>query len=426
MLHEDRLTRFRWPAKMAGKGDVMAQATTRIEEIQRTLQRVPGLDGWLFYDFRGSDPLAYRVLEVDPTGHFTRRWYYWIPAEGPSVKLVHRIEPHHLARLPGETRLYVSWEEQKQALADVLAGARKIAMQYSPMNAVPYLSRVDAGTVELIRSFGIEVVTSADLVQRFEAVWSDRQLASHREAAEKLRVIVNEAFAHVGSMIEGSTPLTEYGLQQFIVSRIRAHGLMTASPPIAAANRHSADPHYGPAAEGSSVLGEGDLVLIDLWAKRPEPRSVYADITWTGYIGARVPPRHREIFEIVSKSRDEALSFVRRRAADGDLPCGWEVDEVCREVIRSAGYGERFLHRTGHSIGEEVHGNGANIDNLETKDERRLLPRTCFSIEPGIYLPDEFGIRSELDVYLSEREALVFGQPIQTEIVPILGETADP
>ncbi len=398
----------------------MVDAATRIDDIQRALQMVPGLDGWLFYDFRGSDPLAYRVLQLDPTGHFTRRWYYWVPARGRPMKLVHRIEPHHLAALPGETRLYVSWEEQKGALADILAGVRKVAMQYSPMNAVPYVSRVDAGTVELIRGLSIEVVTSADLVQRFEAVWDDGQLASHREAAEKLRVIVNEAFAHVGSMIDAGSPLTEYGLQQCILSRIREHGLITASPPIAAANRHSADPHYGPAPEGSSVLGEGDLVLIDLWAKRPEPGSVYADITWTGYIGATVPPRHREIFEIVRKSRDAALSFVHRRAADGALPCGWEVDEVCREVIRSAGYGGQFLHRTGHSIGEEVHGNGANIDNLETKDERRLMPRTCFSIEPGIYLPDEFGIRSELDVYLSERDALVFGQPVQTEIVPIL------
>lgn len=398
----------------------MAESVSRIRNIQEALGADPALDGWLFYDFRGSDPLAYRVLQLDPSGHVTRRWYYWVPKTGEPIKLVHRIEPHQLDALPGTTTFYASWEEQQAALAHMLAGSRKIAMQYSPMNAVPYVSRVDAGTIELIRSFGIEVVTSADLIQRFEAVWDDGQLATHREAAEKLRVIVDEAFAKVGTMVKAGADFTEYELQQFILSKIREHGLITATPPIAAVNTHSADPHYGPAAEGSSLIKEGDLVLIDLWAKRPETGSVYADITWTGYVGSSVPVRHREIFEIVRKARDTALSFVGDRVMAGRFPCGWEVDEVCRGVIRSAGYGDQFLHRTGHSIGEEVHGNGANIDNLETKDERRLLPRTCFSIEPGIYLPSEFGVRSELDVYLSDREAHVFGQPVQTEVIPIL------
>ncbi len=399
----------------------MARSENRIDEIQQVLRGIPGLDGWLFYDFRGSDPLAYRVLQLGPAMHVTRRWYYWIPARGEPVKLVHRIEPHHLDALPGETRLYVSWQEQQRAVATVLNAVRRVAMQYSPTNAVPYISRVDAGTIELIRSLGIEVVTSADLIQRFEAVWDDRQLASHQEAAQKLRTIVDEAFAHVGSRIGQGARLTEYDLQQFILSRIREHELITSSPPIAAGGRHSANPHYGPAAEGSAVLAKGDLVLIDLWAKRPEAGSVYADITWTGLIGSAVPSRHHEIFGVVREARDAAVSFVRRRVAGADYPCGWEVDDVCRSVIRAAGYGDQFLHRTGHSIGEEVHGNGANIDNLETKDERRLMARTCFSIEPGIYLPDEFGIRSELDVYLSERDVHIFGEPIQTAIVPILG-----
>jgi Xaa-Pro aminopeptidase len=293
-------------------------------------------------------------------------------------------------------------------------------MQYSPMNAVPYISRVDAGTLELVRSFGVEVVSSADLVQRFEAVWDDRQLASHKDAAEKLRRIVDEAFGHVGNEITVRRRLTEYDLQQFILSRMKTHGLITSTPPIAAVNAHSADPHYGPAPQGSSEIAEGDLVLIDLWAKRPEPGSVYADITWTGYVGKTVPQRQRDIFAIVSRARDAALAFVRRRVEAGDFPCGWEVDDVCRAVIREAGYGDRFVHRTGHSIGEEVHGNGANIDNLETRDGRRLMPHTCFSIEPGIYLTGEFGIRSELDVYVSDREAIVHGQPVQTAIVAIL------
>jgi Xaa-Pro aminopeptidase len=407
-------------AKMARVMGNRADRQDRIAEIQEALRETAGLDGWLFYDFRGSDPLAYRVLALDRSRHVTRRWYYWVPTRGSPVKLMHRIEPHALDGLPGEPRLYVSWEEQQTNLARMLRGARRIAMQYSPMNAIPYVSRVDAGTIELIRSLDIEVVTSADLVQRFEAVWDDRQLASHREAAEKLRRIVDEAFTHAGTEVAAGRSLTEYGLQQTILSRITEHGLITATAPIVAVNAHSADPHYGPGPSGSAVITHGDLVLIDLWAKRPEPGSVYADITWTGHVGSAVPLRQREIFTIVREARDTALAFVRDRVAAGDFPCGWEVDEICRAVIREAGYGNRFLHRTGHSIGEDVHGNGANIDNLETRDVRRLLPRTCFSIEPGIYLPGEFGIRSELDVYVSDREAIVFGQPVQTEIVLIL------
>lgn len=392
----------------------------RIEEIQQALRAIGDLDGWLFYDFRHSDPLAYRVLHIDPTRHVTRRWYYWIPSQGQPLKLLHRIEPHTLEDLPGKSLLYVSWEQQHALLAHALSGARRVAMQYSPMNAIPYISRVDAGTIELIRSLEIEVVTSADLVQEFEAIWTHRQLVSHQDASEKLRRIVDEAFQHVRESILGSRSLNEYGLQQFILSRITHHGLITSSAPIAAINAHSADPHYGPAPEGSAPIHHGDLVLIDLWAKRPEPGSVYADITWTGQVGSTVPAKRQDVFTIVKAARDQAVSFVQERLARGDFPCGWEVDDVCRQVIRKAGYGDQFVHRTGHSIGEEVHGNGANIDNLETRDSRRLMPRTCFSIEPGIYLPGEFGIRSELDVYISEREAVVFGQPVQTEIIPIL------
>jgi Xaa-Pro aminopeptidase len=376
----------------------------------------------LFYDFRGSDPIAYRVLRIDPNRHVTRRWYYWIPASGQPVKLLHRIEPHVLEELPGETRLYVSWQDQHSQLKHMLQSARRLAMQYSPLNAIPYISRVDAGTIEVIRAFGIDVATSADLVQRFEAVWTDGQLQSHRDAAGKLRLIVDEAFGHVRRSIASGIGIDEYDLQQFILSRIRHHGLLTSSPPIAAVNAHSADPHYGPSPQGSSPIQEGDLVLIDLWAKRPEVESVYADITWTGYVGSTVPPSHQEVFEVVRNARDRALFFVADRAASGAWPCGWEVDEICRGAIREAGYADYFVHRTGHSIGEEVHGNGANIDNLETQDGRRLMPGTCFSIEPGIYLPGRFGIRSEIDVYVAAHEALVFGRPIQTEIVPILAD----
>ncbi|MGZ8385349.1 MAG: M24 family metallopeptidase [Nitrospira sp.] len=393
---------------------------TRIVAIQDALGDMGSVDGWLFYDFRGSDPLAYRVLLLDPTQHVTRRWYYWIPSSGEPVKLLHRIEPHVLDELPGQVQQYVSWEQQRLLLASLLRGRRRIAMQYSPFNAVPYLSRVDAGTVELIRSFGLEVVTSADLVQQFEAVWTDAQLESHRYAVTALRNLVDEAFAHVASCVTNERRLSEYDLQQFILSRIRDAGMTTSSAPIAAVDAHSADPHYGPTELSPSLITRDNLVLIDLWAKQTAPGSVYGDITWTGYTGTDVPAKQRMIFEHVRGGRDAALSFVENQVAIGRFPCGWEVDDVCRTTIRTAGYGDFFIHRTGHSIGEEVHGNGANIDNLETQDSRRLLPRTCFSIEPGIYLPGEFGIRSELDVYISDREAVVHGLPLQTQIVSLL------
>lgn len=392
----------------------------RVDAVQQALREQASIDGWLFYDFRGSDPLSYRVLLLDPSTHVTRRWYYWIPAEGVPRKLLHRIEPHVLDRLPGETDLYVSWEQQRRLLARLLQGRRRIAMQYSPLNAVPYVSRVDAGTIELIRSFGVDVVSSADLIQTFEAVWTDRQLESHQYAAAALRRIVDEAFDHVRDAVTKGRGLTEYGLQQFILARIREAGMVTSSAPIAAVDEHSADPHYGPGPTGSAVIARDNLVLIDLWAKQPAAGSVYADITWTAFAGREVPSRHREIFDLVRQGRDAALNFVRTQVQGGHRPFGYEVDAVCRNVIHAAGYGDRFVHRTGHSIGEEVHGNGANIDGLETQDTRRLMPRTCFSIEPGIYLPGEFGIRSELDVYVSEREALVFGLPLQRELCPLL------
>ncbi|MGE0644889.1 MAG: M24 family metallopeptidase [Nitrospira sp.] len=392
----------------------------RILAIQETLQDLQTADGWLFYDFRGSDPLAYRVLLLDPTRHVTRRWYYWVPTTGDPVKLVHKIEPHVLDELPGQVQQYVSWEQQQKLLAALLRGQRQIAMQYSPFNAVPYLSRVDAGTIELIRSFGPEVVTSADLAQRFEAVWTDEQLESHRYAVTTLRNIVDDAFSHVASCLRHDRPLTEYDLQQFILSRMHDAGLTTSSAPIAAVDAHSADPHYTPPESGSSPITRDNLILIDLWAKQPFPGSVYGDITWTGYSAKQVPARHHMIFDYVRRGRDAALSFVQEQVLAGRFPCGWEVDEICRKTIEETGYGDFFIHRTGHSIGEDVHGNGANIDNLETRDNRRLIRHTCFSIEPGIYLPGEFGIRSELDVYISHREAVVYGLPLQAEIVPLL------
>jgi len=400
------------PAEPQGEGKkVMLQQ--RLSDIQEAL-RLEQVDGWLFYDFRGSDPLAYRILGLDPTSISTRRWYYFIPTHGEPAGIVSSVEPHRLDTLPGQKKIFLSWQQLQSALAETLQGRQRIAMQYSPGNAIPYVSRVDAGTIELIRQFGVEIVSAADLVQRFEAVWTAEQLESHLQAAKGVRETVDEAFAY----IRQHTPVNEYAVQQFIIERFKAQGLTTHHPPIVGVNAHSADPHYEPQPEGSSLIRPGDFVLIDLWAK--EPGAVYADITWTGFMGKEVPARYQEIFNYVRNGRDAAIAFVKERVAREQSFAGHEVDAVTRKVITDAGYGNYFVHRTGHSIGEEVHGNGANMDGLETRDERRVLPGTCFSIEPGIYLAGEFGVRSEINIYVSPREAIVTGAPMQTEVIPIL------
>jgi Xaa-Pro aminopeptidase len=372
------------------------------------------VDGWLFYDFRGSDPLAYRILGLDPTTISTRRWYYFIPTQGEPVGVVSSVEPHRLDVLPGQKRVFLSWQQLQAHLADTLQGVHRVAMQYSPGNAIPYISRVDAGTIEQIRQLGVEIVSAADLVQQFEAVWTTAQWESHLRAAKGVRETVDEAFAYIRQHV----PVSEYAVQQFIIQRFADRGLTTHHPPIVAINAHSADPHYEPQPEGSSPIQPGDFVLIDLWAK--EPKGVYADITWTGFMGTEVPARYQEIFTYVRNARDAAIAFVKERVSQEQSFAGHEVDAVSRKVIVDAGYGDHFVHRTGHSIGEEVHGNGANMDGLETRDERRVLPGTCFSIEPGIYLRGEFGVRSEINIYVTPREAIVTGAPMQTAVVPIL------
>ena len=389
-----------------------------IRGIQRALQEA-GVDGWLFADFRGSDPLAYRILKLSNAGMLSRRWYYYLPTTGEPRKLVHRIESHSLDLLPGRPLQYASWTELHAQLQGALADSRRIAMQYSPRNAIPYVSRVDAGTVELVRSFGIAVVSSADLVQRFEAVWTPEQWEAHQYAARSLRTVIDESFGYIRETVMNQGEVSEYTVQQFILGRFDSYGLRTDKPPIVAVNAHSADPHFQPTPT-SGVIQRRDFVLLDIWAKRKEPHSVYADITWTGYVGETAPEPYRNIFRVVQHARDAAINFVQDAVHAGRAICGWEVDEVARETIRKAGYGEHFIHRTGHSIGEEVHGNGANIDNYESRDERHILPHTCFSIEPGVYLPGQFGVRSEVDMYVSQHAAFVTGQPIQLEVVPIL------
>ncbi len=378
-----------------------------------------GLDGWLFYSFRGSDPIATNVLGLHE-GHATRRWFYFIPATGEPTGIVHSIEREALDSLPGKKLVYLPWEQLHEHVRNTLAGARQVAMQYSPLNAIPYISRVDAGTVELVRSFGTEVVSSADLVQQFEAVMRPDQLQSHLDAAVHMRAIVDTTYAEVARRLRANEPTTEKDIQNFMMELYAASNLVTDHPPIVAFGPHSAMPHYAPPDEGSSTLRRGDLLLTDLWAKLDQPHSIYFDITWTCFLGEEAPDEYHRVFDVVRGGRDAAIEFVTGKARAGEPVFGWQVDNAARDYIAGQGFGEWFIHRTGHNIHEMVHGNGANIDNLETKDIRRLVPNTCFSIEPGVYLPGKFGVRSEVDVYLTENDAIVSGQPIQTELIPVL------
>ncbi len=390
--------------------------TANISGIQNDL-RAAKLDGWLFYDFRGRDPIAQRILQL-PDGMRTRRWFYFVPAKGRPRKLVHRIEQGSLASLPGETLFYAGQDELQKNLRKLLGRAKQVAMQYSPKNAIPYVSIVDAGTIEMVRGAGVKVFSSADLVQKYEACWTDAQLESHLAAGREIDRIVSQAFAYAARCVREKKTITEYDLKQWILAQFEAAGITTDEGPDIAVGPNASDPHYCPAPEHASPIRAGDLLLLDVWGKQKKPGSVYYDITWVGYLGEKVPEKHARIFGIVREARDRALELVRAGVAAGKPPQGWQVDRAARGVIEKAGYGKYFFHRTGHSIGEVVHGNGANMDGLETRDVRRLIPRTCFSIEPGIYLP-EFGIRSEFNVYVTEREARVTGAA-QTEILPLL------
>lgn len=358
------------------------------------------IDGWLLYDFRKTNDLACRFLDIQADKMCTRRFFYWIPKKGKPVKLLHRIESRTLDHLPGDEIFYSSWQELEIQLGKILMGLPKVAMEYSPRNAVPYVSKVDAGTVELVRSLGPEVVSSADLLQRYTSIWTPSQLASHLEAARVLDEAVAKAWALIGDSLGSRRKITESDVQQFIMQEFARQGCIADDPPICAVNAHSADPHYSPTSSTASLIKAGDFVLIDLWCKKNTPQAVYADITRVGVIASNPTRRQQEIFNIVKAAREAAMSLLRARLDSGQSIMGWEVDQICRDVITKAGYGEYFTHRTGHNIGERDHGDGANIDNFETQDRRQLLPGTCFSIEPGIYLPGEFGVRLEHDVYL--------------------------
>jgi len=388
----------------------------RLPEMQRDL-RAAKLGGWLFYDFRGRDPIAHRILQL-PNHMRTRRWFYFVPAQGTPRKLVHKIETQSLAAVPGQTLYYSGQDELRKNLKKILGRAKTVAMQYSPNNAIPYVAMVDAGTVELVKSCGVKVATSADLVQKYEACWTPQQLQSHLEAGKAIDRIVAEAFAAAAKGVRERQPLTEFELQQWILREFEKAGLMTEEGPDVAVNAHASDPHYAPSAERPTPIKEGDLLLLDVWGKTKAEGSVYYDISWVGYLGAKVPQKYAKVFAVLTAARDKAVEVIRAAVAAGKPLQGCQVDQAARGVVEKAGYGKYFIHRTGHNIGTAVHGNGVNMDGLETLDSRHLITGTCNSVEPGIYLP-EFGMRSEVNVYVGDGEARVTGA-VQTEILPLL------
>jgi Xaa-Pro aminopeptidase len=385
-----------------------------IAAVQQALKE-EGLDGWLLYDFHGSNPVARRIADIGAGTKTTRRWYYMIPASGEPRKLVHAIESFNLDHLQGGKTVYSRRDTLASGLKSVLAGAKRVAMEYSPRNSIPYISRVDAGTVESVRELGVDVVSSGDLVQRFEAIWSDEQLATHRDASDRLYRIKDRAFDFIRQALKAGRAITELDVQAEMVRAFTEEGLETDSPPVVAAQENAGDPHYGPSEKKHRAINAGEVVLLDLWGKLPVPGAVFADITWVGFTAAEVPEKYVKAFNAARDGRDAAIALVQDRVRSGQGIRGFEVDRACRNVLEQRGFGPQFVHRTGHSLGTEVHGNGVHMDDYETHDERRLIPGTGFTIEPGVYTK-EFGVRTEINMYVGAREATVTG-PLQTEFV---------
>jgi len=388
-----------------------------LDAIQSALREAQ-LDGWLFYDHHHRDPIAYRILGLSEGLHITRRWYYYVPATGAPRKLVHRVESLRLDSLPGEKQVYSSWQELELRLKELLAGAERIAMQYSPRNAIMYVSMVDAGTLEVLRELGKTIVSSADLVSRFEAVLTPAQMDSHYAAQRRIDSILEAGFREIGRRVRSGIGITEYEAVEWLQRAMADESLVWEHGPNVSVNQHSADSHYEPTAEANAPIRSGDFLLVDIWARRDQPGACFYDITWTGVVDRDPTAQELGVFEVVRNARDAAIGCVQQAFAAGRRIAGWEADDAARAVIRDAGYAAEFTHRTGHNIGSELHGNGAHLDNLETHDERLLLPNTCFSVEPGIYLENHFGIRSEVNMMTSEREAVVTGR-VQTELARI-------
>ncbi|HTZ57592.1 MAG TPA: Xaa-Pro peptidase family protein [Acidobacteriaceae bacterium] len=382
-----------------------------LAKIQTAL-REQQVDGWLFYDHHHRDPIAYRILGLDESSHVSRRWYYFIPSQGEPRKLTHRVESGKLATLQGSGHSYSSWQELENGLRTMLEPYKKLAMQYSPRNAIMYVSMVDAGTVEVLREMGKTIVSSADLVSRFEAVLTAGQISSHYEAQKAIDEILREAWRYIAA---GSR--NEFQVMVWLREAMRRAGIAEGYGPNVSVNANSSDSHYEPSSEGSKPINKGDFLLVDIWGRMDRPEACFYDITWTGVVGREPTDREQQVFSLVARARDAAIKAVQDAFTAGKSIAGWQADDAARTVIRDAGFAEYFTHRTGHSISTETHGNGANLDNLETHDDRLILPYTCFSVEPGIYLP-EFGVRSEVNMLTEPGRAVVTG-PIQTELVRI-------
>lgn len=392
-----------------------------LQAIQQSLQAF-GIEAWLLYDFRGSNVLAQRILEMPDGFTASRRYFYVIPAVGAPRKLVHRIETDVLDHLPGERDVYLTWQELENGISIVLHGLHTVAMEYSPRNANPYISRVDAGTLELVRSLGIEVVSSGDLISQFESTLTDAQLKSHLDAAVLTDSAFGKAWKFIADQVRTAGQVEEGAVSDLIMQHFSDNQMTTYHPPIVAAGSNAGNPHYETGTGRITSILPDSFVLIDLWAKLQQPGAVYSDLTRTGFVGTEVPEKFTKVFQIVAEARDAGIECVRSAFAAGQPLQGWQVDQATRTVIEKAGFGSAFCHRTGHSVGQEVHGNGTHMDNLETHETRRILPRTLFTIEPGIYL-QEFGIRSEINVYVhDDGQIQVTGLPLQQEIVPILKE----
>lgn len=390
-----------------------------LEKIQSIIKKM-NVDGWLLYDFRGSNDLAHTILDIPKDAHLTRRFYYFIPKEGTPTKIVNSIEDYHLNHLPGEKLKYSKHSSLTGHLKNTLQNSKTIAMEYSHLNANPYVSKVDAGTVEQIKSLGLEVVTSGDLISLFAAVWNKEQFDDNKPVATALTNIVSKCFNFIKTKTLDNYRIMEFDVQQFVMDEFEKLNYITDPPIIIGVNENSGNPHYAPTKDVCKRIAPGDFVLIDIWAKSKMPNSVWADITWVGFMGEKVTEKYVKIFDIVAAARDAAFNLVESRFNEGREIRGFEVDDAARNVIRKEGYEEYFIHRTGHSITTELHGSGAHMDNYETKDERLILPSTSFSIEPGIYLPD-FGVRSEIDVFITpEGKVIATGGERQKEIIPIL------
>ncbi|MFY9252479.1 MAG: M24 family metallopeptidase [Fuerstiella sp.] len=389
--------------------------------VQNALKQF-GFDGWLMYDFRGSNLLAQRVLKLPDGFVSSRRFLYFVPAEGEPQKLVHRIENDVLDHLPGQKNIYLKWQELEAGIEKMVSGCGKLAMEYSPRNGNPYISRVDGGTVELVKSFGCDVQPSGDLISIFEATLSEEQLASHYAACDVCNAAFGVAWKFIAEQIRANGSVEEVAVQDAIMQHFAAHKLTTYHAPIVGVNENGGNPHYETGHGKNTLIKQNDFVLVDLWAKQDKPGAVYSDLTRTGFVGTEVPEKYTNIFNIVAAGRDAGIACVKTAFAANEPLQGWKVDDAVRNVIEAAGYGEYFCHRTGHSMGQETHGNGTHLDNLETHETRLILPQTLFTIEPGIYLP-EFGVRSEIDIYIhADGTVEVTGGPLQTEIVKILAE----